>query len=100
MASLQKHFLLFLTECSLKQGKQLLANRTKAQLLAIREVVYNVIRGNVEVKPDQLKILKKNKNFLRQFAYKSVTSAILAKNAKVIITILGMVKSHIAHMSK
>ena len=98
MASTQKSFLLFIIECTQKQTKLILQNRTRAQLLAIRECILNLITGRVQISDKELIWLKKHKTFLRKLAYKSVTTCELTKKHKVIKSALNIAKSSISKL--
>ena len=66
----KKHrlFLLFLMAAVPNQAKLLLKHLTSEQRLALREVAINLLSGTYTLTAQQLKLLRKHKQFYRQLA--------------------------------
>ena len=63
------HFLrLLATTPAVKQRQALLRTSTRHQILALAEIVLNVLRGKVNVSSETLKVLKSYKKTLRKLA--------------------------------
>lgn len=67
-AKAEKSFLLFLVHAVPNQAKLLLKHLTRRQYKAIQEVAVNVLRGGIHLSNEQLKILRKHRDFYRQLA--------------------------------
>ena len=98
MAAEQKHFLSFLNDCTDKQFKLLLKNVTKEQIIGLREVVLNILRGNIPLEEGSRRWLIKHKTFLRNFAYKGATRKNLLKHIKSIAIALTIAKEAISKL--
>ena len=87
-----KRFLLTLTELSKSQQKFLLKTITKQQLLGLRELVTNLLAGNIAVSDKQLKKLKKYRLFLRKLAKKTVSKSTLQKYYNIIVLFVQVIQ--------
>ena len=93
MAAENKAYLIFLTQALNKQIKVLLQNSSKAQIISLREVLVNVLRGVVPINDQQKLSLRKYKTFYRNLAVKSQNRCILVRNSKAIKLLLTVSKS-------
>lgn len=87
-----KYFMVTFTQFNTKQHKALLKFIGKDQLLALREVTVNLLRGNIPISDKQKQNLKVYKKFLYCLATKSVNRSELAKKVKVIASLLDIVR--------
>lgn len=92
MASPQKYFLLFLTECSGKQLREVIKLATKPQLKAIREVIINILRNVINVTAEQKIRLKRYKKILIRFAEKGFTKKEAYKKLKLLKYIIDIAR--------
>lgn len=97
-AKAMKSFLQFLTELTLRQLKAVLSTVTRKQILALREVATNAIRGNLDLSEETLKKLKSFKKFLRDFAIRGVKRCVLSKRCKAIYLLLRATKEAIEEL--
>lgn len=91
-AKTHKNFLRFLADVPLRQLKSLVKTFSRSQVKAIREVVFNVLRGQVKLTPETKKALQPYKKFLRQLAYKGVKKCKLNRNCRVLLNVLKAAK--------
>lgn len=94
-ARVYKGFLSVLSQLPLKQLKVLSAHFTRGQLSAIREVLTNILAGNVELTPEQRQQLKPYKTFIRRFAKSSLKRCHLKRNCRAILIALKAAKNTI-----
>lgn len=84
MAAKNKFFLLFLSEVENKQVKAILERSTKPQILAIREVVVNLLNSVIPITDVEKKKISKHKTFFRQLAHKSQSRCKISHKSKAI----------------
>ena len=87
MDAKSKSLLLYLSEATDKQLSSFLKIADKGQILVLKEMVLNLLLGNLPITEEDKKALKKYKNFLREFARKGSKSDI-KRRAKVIKLVL------------
>ena len=89
-------FIQLLSHTTVDQVKALVKTITDKQLLAICEIVLNILQANLCVTPQKLKHLKKNKTFLRGLASKEISLGkkrrALQSKYKVIVYLLQAVR--------
>ena len=67
-AKQEKLFLLFLVQAVSNQVKLLLKHLTSSQYKALQEVAVNLLRTGLQLSDEQLKPLRRHKQFYRQLA--------------------------------
>ena len=92
MAQRNKHLLLCLAEANEKQFKSFIKACDKQQILALREVVANLLQGNIPLEEKDLKYFKRQKVFLRQFVHKGSNPCVLGDKSKLLRKILSLAK--------
>ena len=95
MAAQYKYFLLFLSEGEDRQIKSLLQSCTKGQLIALREVVLNIIKGNVPLTGKHKAELKKHKTFLIALARNKISRCKIAKKSKLIKVLMTIARDSV-----
>ena len=88
-----KTFLNFLTTVSLHQLKSLVSHFNIGQITALREVMRNILSGNVKLTSEQKKLLRPYKNFIIKFAHSSVAKCKLNRYCRAILLALQAAKS-------
>ena len=87
MDAKSKSLLIYLSEATDKQLSSFLKIADKGQILVLKEAVFNLLLGNLQITEEDKKALKKYKNFLREFARKGSKSDI-KRRAKVFKLVL------------
>lgn len=85
-----KVFLQALTKLNRKQKKHLINHADRSQILAITEILFNILKGHVELNELIYSILLKHKKIIRQIIEKQPwknRKALLQKSLGVIIKI-------------
>ena len=92
MAQRNKNLLLYLAEANEKQFKNFIKVFDKQQIGALREVVANLLKGNIPVEEKDLKSFKRQRIFLREFAHKGCNTCVLSNKSKLLRKILSLAK--------
>ena len=95
MAAQHKYFLLFFSEGEDRQIKSLLQSCTKAQLIALREVVLNIIKGHVPLTSTHKAELKKHKIFLIALVRNKISRCKIAKKSKLIKVLMTIARDSV-----
>lgn len=88
-----KHFFLALEKLDKVQQKLLLKNATKQQTLALRELITNLLAGNIPIVSTSFKLLSKHKQLFRKFVKKNLTKSLLQKYSNVIVQFIKLIRS-------
>ena len=88
-----KNFLSFLSELSLSQVKALLSFITPGQVRALKEVLVNILAGNVNLTAEQKRQLAPYKSYLRKFAKSSIRRCKSNKACRAVMLALKAAKS-------
>ena len=91
-AKASKRFLLYLADLSLRQIRHVTRNLTPEQVKAIREVVFNLLKGNIKVDQKTLAELSPHKRFLRTVAYKGIKRCQMSKYCGTLLKVLKIAK--------
>ena len=100
MEDLSKHltrnkaFLHALTEINKKQIKHLIDHADRSQIQSIVEILFNILKGNVEINETIFSILLKNKSKLRKIIEKQAwvkRKLLLNKTHSIIVKILKLI---------
>ena len=95
----EKDFLLLLLSASHKQRKALLETIEKSQLSAIVQIVYNVLQGYRPLSGNDIKLLSRRKDVIREFVRKGLSlkkrKELLIKYSKYILTFINSIKSEL-----
>ena len=92
MAQKNKHLLLYLAEANEKQFKNFIKVFDKQQIGALREVVANLLKGNIPLEEKDLKSFKRQRIFLRKFVQKGSSACSLSNKSKLLRKILSLAK--------
>ena len=92
MAQRNKHLLLYLAEASEKQFRSFIKISDRQQILALREVVANLLKGNIPIDDKDRKALRRQRIFLRQLVEKGANPKDLSSKTKVLKKILSLAK--------
>lgn len=92
MASKHKYFLLFLSDIETKQVKSVLECSNKQQISAIREVIVNLLKGNIPIKESQKIKLSKHKTFFRKLAHKSQSRCVISHKSSAVKELLSVAR--------
>lgn len=87
-----KQFLLALLSLSKVQQKALLKTADKKQRLALRELVANLLAGNIPIGTKRVSILNKHKHVLRKLAKKNLSNPALLKCAHIIVLFVKLIR--------
>ena len=87
-AKSMKEFLSYLSHLSQRQLKSFLSTASRSQILLLREVTVNALKGNLHLGSDTVNQLLPHKKFLRDFANKGVSRRILTKKYKALHILL------------
>lgn len=93
-----KIFLHALTSLNTKHRKHLLQNAVRSSILAITEILYNILKGNVEIDDLTYQLLLKNKCNIRKVIQKQSwqqRKKHIEKASGVIVKILKYMIPHI-----
>lgn len=91
-------FLQALTELDTKHRKHLLQNAKRSPILAIAEILYNILKGHVEIDDSTYQLLLKNKCNIRKVIQKQSwkqRKKLIEKSSGVIVKILKYMIPHI-----
>ena len=96
----QKHFLLFLLEAPPSQFSLVVKHLTADQTLVLKEIVTNLLGGNIDIDNNLIVQLRKFKHLLRSIQRKSqfVVKQTLSKNPTKLKHLLGFLKQSIIHL--
>lgn len=83
-----KQFFTLLSNSNRRQQKALIKTASRQQLLALKEIVVNLLQGNVPLSPNQKDSLKKYKRALRHIANKYLSREKIATYIDVIVKVL------------
>ena len=95
MVERHKYFLLFLSEGENRQIKYLLQWCTKTQLIALREVVLNIIKGHIPLASKHKAELKKHKAFLIALVNNKISRCKIAKKSKLIKVLMTIARDSV-----
>lgn len=87
-----KQFLLALIQLGKTQQKYLLKTASKQQIHALRELVTNLLAGNIPLESKSLKKLNRYKVFLRRCTKKSLGRALLEKHSHIIVLLVKLLQ--------
>lgn len=87
-----RNFLRLLATFSLRQLKSLVSHFTSGQITALREVMTNILAGNVKLTSEQKKLLRPHKNFIIKFAHSSMARCKLNRYCRAIMLTLQAAK--------
>lgn len=73
-----------------ERGQQiaLIKTASRKQILVLKEIVVNLLRGNIDIPAQQKSKLQKYKSFLRNFARKHVSKKSILASLRVIVQLL------------
>lgn len=91
-SSASKRFLLFLADLSLKQITKFTKRLSRDQLKAVRELIFNLLKGRVPIDREALDSLTPHKRFLRELAYRGIQRCRMNKYCKVLLKVLKLAK--------
>ena len=69
----EKKFIQLLIHTEWKQQKALIGTITISQMQALVQIIYNILHGIVNVKEEDIKQMKRDKSFIREFVAKRVS---------------------------
>ena len=102
MAELELPFIKFLLEASSKQAKLLFMDITPTEVVAIAEVCYNILHG--EVDQDVLEDLKPHRHLIRRIADKTIAfkerRATIVQSRKAVIHVLRIAERLLHQIGK
>lgn len=85
-------FLLFLADLSLNQIKKFTKKLTRDQLKTVRELIFNLLKGQIPIGQEDLDSLTPHKKFLRQLAYRGIQRCQANKYCRVLLQVLKLAK--------
>lgn len=88
-------FVKFLASLTFNELKSLVSSLSREHIKVIKEILTNILHGNVELTPEQLAYLKKQRNIIRKLASKDLRRKILQKNCKTLHCVLRIAKDAI-----
>ena len=97
----EKILLLFLLEISQQQFKALLRILTEIQVKAIKEIIVNLLAGNIEVTEETKNTLAKYKTFLIKLARSQHSGkSVIVKSPLTLYKVLHTLETELTDLSK
>lgn len=98
LANTYKKLLTLLSDLPLQQVKGVISNMNANQVKALKEVMRNILAGNVKLSSEQKKLLRPHKNFIINFAHSSMERCKLNRHCRAILLALQAAKSTIEQL--
>ena len=87
-AEKEKDFLLSLTKLTLSQLRKISSKFSRSQIKAIREVVLNLVSGNIPVDEKDKRTLSHYKKFLRELARRNIKRSKFSRYCRALLVLL------------